>query len=481
MQAPDFPADGPWLGPDRSLSWEDLRGHVVLLDFWTYCCVNCMHVLPLLERLEEEFRSEPFHVIGIHTAKFDHEKDPANIRAAMARQGVRHPVVADSAQDLWQRYAIRAWPTLVLVDGEGMIVETFRGEPTYEELSSRIRETLGEGRRRGNVAPRKMEIPFRDEAHPSPLRFPGKVRILQNSILYVADTGNHRILLVSLSFDEEGWPEVEGVEIVGNGLAGRNDGPYGAARFRRPQGADLRGDSLYVCDTENQLLRLVDLERKVVRTEAGTGLVHGRPSTNHPSEMPLRSPWDCVFLDETLLVAMAGSHQVWGYVPSRPAIFPLIGSGREDHMDGPFPSSALAQPSSLHRTGQKVLFADSEVSSIRVADFDRKMVFTLAGRGLFDFGDATGPVRSALFQHPLGAVLHQGDVYVADTYNNKIKKIGVADQRVSNFLGDGSREVLDEPGGIDAHRGILYIPDTNNHQIVVCRISDRKTAALPIG
>src|SRR4051812_49356577 len=156
VHAPDFPAGLTWLNTDRPLRLHhELRGRVVLLDFWSYCCINCLHTLPELNALEEEFRGEPFSVIGVHCGKFDDEKDPARIRSAVERYGVKHPVIVDSGFDVWDAYAIRGWPTIALVDAEGYLVVRKAGEPDREGLRKAIRYLLksplplGEGQGEG--------------------------------------------------------------------------------------------------------------------------------------------------------------------------------------------------------------------------------------------------------------------------------------------------------------------------------------------
>ncbi|MEW6777819.1 MAG: hypothetical protein AB1405_16090, partial [Bdellovibrionota bacterium] len=319
------------------------------------------------------------------------------------------------------------------------------------------------------------------------LSYPGKVRFFpkgaedSGNLLAVTDTGHHRLLLAQISFGEDGWPQVEKTEFVGSGGVGQQDGPFAAASFRRPQGVDRNGQHLYVCDTENYLLRRVDLASRTVSTVAGNGRAHGSPTGKSALHMPLRSPWDCAWVDGGLLLAMAGTHQLWGYFPEENQAFPVVGSGMENHVDGPFEECALAQPSSLHRFGQYVVFADSEVSSIRVADFDQRVVGTIVGQGLFDFGDRDGPLEQALLQHPLGTVFHQGMFFVADTFNNKIKKIDFAAKTCTTLLGDGRPGTLHEPGGIDVAGDFLYIPDTNNHRVIVAKVDGSASRILSFG
>ena len=121
VRAPELEGGRGWLNTDRPLSIAGLRGKVVLLDFWTYGCVNCMHVIPDLRALEEKY-SRQLVVIGVHSAKFENERDTENIRHIVLRYGLEHPVVNDADFRIWRAYTVRAWPTLVLIDADGYIV-----------------------------------------------------------------------------------------------------------------------------------------------------------------------------------------------------------------------------------------------------------------------------------------------------------------------------------------------------------------------
>ncbi len=485
MRAPEFPLKATWLNTETPLSLEELRGHVVLLDFWTYCCINCLHVLPTLERLEEELADEPFVVIGVHAAKFDQEKDVKNISMAVSRHGVTHPILADSDHDIWKEYTIRAWPSLVLINSEGLIVEELSGEPDYSDLLGKIRKTLSSDRNKGALAEKKIELNPGKAEKGAHLSFPGKVKHFPPATkegpdrLIISDTGNHRIHVLEVTADSSNWPRVESSTIIGNGGVGRQDGTFASSSFRRPQGVSLLGDVLYICDTENHLIRAANLKTKTVTTVAGTGSPTMGLFKENPLETGLRSPWDCAAVQgEVLIVAMAGYHQLWMFDPRKPSAFPVIGGGREDHVDGSFEECALAQPSSIDLVGVNVIFADSEISSIRIANFQDRKVRTIVGRGLFDFGDVDGPAGDVLLQHPLGAVFHENSVYVADTFNNKIKKIDLGTQTGETFYGDGSSDQLYEPGGLGLWNDMLLIPDTNNHRIQLLQLSGKEVRTL---
>ncbi len=467
VRCPEFPAGVTWINATRPLSVaEDLRGRVAILDFWTYCCINCMHVLPVLKRIEERFADDPVVVIGVHSAKFISEKDPENIRRAVRRHGVVHPVVVDPDHDIWERFAVRAWPTLVLIDAAGYVRESLSGETEEEPLARAVEALLKEGRARGILAPDALRVALDPETDRTFLRFPGKVHVAGDR-LFVADSGHNRIVIASLEGKVRG--------IVGEGGTGAQDGPAAHASFQNPQGLAVLGDRLFVADTGNHLIRAVDLKTLEVTTIAGTGEKgsgQGHYEPERPRSVPLRSPWGLLAVGAHLLIAMAGSHQIWVYDPEGNRIGPWAGSGREDHVDGTLQDAAFAQPSGLARAGKLLMVADSEVSSVRAVDLDEGQVRTIVGRGLFDFGDRDGAPEEVLLQHPLDVAVDTNVLYVADTYNNKIKAISFGSMETRTVLGDGRPEAMHEPAGIavvpagPGAPGAVLIADTNNHRIL---------------
>ncbi len=461
VRCPEFLPDFTWINSPRPLTVAaDLKGRVAILDFWTYCCINCMHVLPVLRRIEERFAGEPLVVIGVHSAKFISERDPENIRRAVRRYGVTHPVVVDSDHEIWQRFGVRAWPTLVLVDAAGAVRETLSGEVEEDPLATMVRALLEEGKERGILAEGPLDLFAGPDAEATFLRFPGRVHV-SNDAVFVADSVHNRIVMANL--------EGEVQEVIGEGGSGAHDGPASHASFQHPQGMAVAGDTLFVADTGNHLLRAVDLPTLRVRTVAGTG-EKGRAPENHdpraPGEIPLRSPWGLLAIGAQVLIAMAGSHQIWVYDSERTLLGPWAGSGREDHVDGPRAQAAFAQPSGLAQSGRFVLVADSEISSIRAIDLLEGRVQTVVGRGLFDFGDRDGRPEEVLLQHPLDVAVDGNVLYVADSYNNKIKAISFGTMETRAVLGDGNPGTMHEPGGIAIDRGKLLIADTNNHRIL---------------
>ncbi len=464
--APPLPTHFTWLNVKRPLTENDLRGRFVLLDFWTYCCINCMHVLPELKRLEAEFPE--LLVVGVHSAKFYNEQEVENVRAAIVRYDIEHPVILDEGYQVWRLYEAQAWPTFVLIDPQGRLLWRSSGEGIYEALRPR----LIEWREAYQAEIRLVPAPLALEKHrlsEGLLFFPGKVAIDEaGERLFLSDSNHNRIVVLR--------PNGEVLDVIGSGDEGWRDGGYAEAALFRPQGlAYAPGEeALYVADTENHLLRRIDLQRKEVSTIAGTGQQARRLYREGLAlDTPLNSPWDVVWQPGRLWIAMAGFHQIWEMDLSAGRVRVWAGSGWENLRDGHRLVAALAQPSGLTRdSAGRLYFADSETSAIRYIEGDT--VKTLVGTGLFDFGDADGAFPEALLQHPIGLCWHEGALYVADTYNHKIRRVDLSARRVETVVGQGRRgyqdgpapqALLNEPNDIKPFRGRFYIIDTNNHRL----------------
>ena len=431
----------------------------------------------MLGALEERRRGDSLVVIGVHSAKFAAEGDPARIADAMARYGVRHPVVVDEDHAIWRSFAVRSWPTLVVVRPDGTIAAVAPGEADPGPLDAAVGKVLEEARADGTLAREPFRTDALPPAAPGALAFPGKVIALPDGRLALSDSGHHRVLVV----DRDGRVEAA----VGTGDAGLADGPSSEARFAHPQGLafDPEAGLLFVADTGNHALREVSLDRDRVRTIAGTGdLGRGVPQGAVPArEIALRSPWDLVVAGEWLLVAMAGTHQVWAYSRLEETIGVLAGSGRESIEDGPFPGATFAQPSGLALAGSRLYLADSETSAVRYLDLTKGEVRTLVGTGLFDFGDRDGPAAAALLQHPMGIAHGPAGLLVADTYNNKVKAVDEETGEVRTWFAAEGGVGLREPAGLcQLPDGRVVVADTNHHRLVEVSAGGRSARVIAV-
>jgi DNA-binding beta-propeller fold protein YncE len=454
-----------------------------------------MHVLPELKKLEQSFPNE-LVVVGIHSAKFEGEQATDNVREAAARYEIEHPVVNDVQMAIWDRYGARSWPTLVLIDPEGNVVWAASGERDADEIKAVIDLGLPYYRAAGLLKPTpRPKLIGQGKENSTALRFPGKV--LADDVgkrLFIADSNHNRIVVAT--FDGKL------LHTIGSGAVGHADGAFANCSFNHPQGMALVGELLYVADTENHLLRKIDFAAKIVATVAGTGkkgsawehILTAEPVAplRKPTDTAIASPWALCAHGQDLYVAMAGAHQIWKMPLDESSIWPYAGNGREDIVDGPLlPTipygigyASFAQPSGLTTDGKRLFVADSEGSTVRAVPFDAKgEVQTLVGLTgtLFDFGDIDGMGQDVRLQHALGVAWAEGKLYVADTYNNRIKVIDIATRSCRGIAGtgksgsadaeSGADSLFNEPAGISAASGRLYVADTNNHAIRVMELA----------
>lgn len=481
VRAPELTGGRSWLNTAAPLTLAGLRGKVVLLDFWTYGCINCVHIIPDLKKLEAKYANQ-LVVIGVHSAKFENEQDTENIRRIVLRYEVEHPVVNDADFKIWNAYAVSAWPTQVLIDPAGYVIGTVSGEGHLELLDKTIAATVADFRKRGELKESPLELALeRAKVGDLPLSFPGKILAdAANDRLFIADSNHNRVVITSLSGNLIG--------VIGNGEPGAKDGAYEQASFNRPQGFALDGDQLYVADTENHLIRRVDLKRRVVETVAGDGRQSRSYTPDGPGrKVSLSSPWDLTILGRTLYIAMAGQHQIWKLDLATGRVANFAGSGREARTDGALDDAGFAQSSGITNDGKYLYVADSESNIIRRIDPVAGLVETLAGGDLFDFGDVDGTGDDVRLQHPLGVAAAEGKVYVADTYNHRIKILDPQMRTVKRVAGagrpgqvDGGDAAFYEPGGISIGAGKIYIADTNNNAIRVYSIRGGTTRTLMI-
>jgi DNA-binding beta-propeller fold protein YncE len=497
----EFPDSAEWLNTSGKIRMKDLRGKFVLMDFWTYCCINCMHILPELKKLEQKYPNE-LVVIGVHSAKFETEKDVDNIKDAILRHDIEHPVVNDPELEIWRSIGINAWPTLLLIDPTGQAVWIKSGETQAEIIDAILKEALPYYRKNGLLddTPTHFDLHAVD-APATPLRFPGKILgDASSNRLFIADSSHNRIVISDL--------DGKLIDVVGSGVVGSQDGDYATAQFNKPQGMVLNGDWLYVADTENHMLRKINLVDKTVKTIAGTGkqATTAFPGMDRLTQLPTRwtgkpkvtsisSPWALWIRNDEMYIAMAGPHMIWKMPLDESEIYPYAGNAREDIVDGPLLPrrpydlgfASFAQPSGLAADDEWLYVADSEGSSIRAVPFNpRDKVRTVVGTSklpsarLFTFGDRDGDRERVLLQHCIGVTYDGGLLYVADTYNNKIKVVDAKTGSTATLAGDGEPGLsdqparFDEPAGLHFCNGKIYVADTNNHAI---RIVDPKTGA----
>ncbi len=462
VRAPELTGKGGWLNTgNKDLTLSDLRGRIVVLDFWTFCCVNCLHVLDELRELEERHR-DTVVIIGVHSPKFVHEAEHQAVVDAVERYGVEHPVLDDPELATWKQYAVRAWPTLVVIDPEGYVVAQHAGEGHAHAIEKLVEELEAEHAAKGTL--RRGDGPYvPPEPVATDLRFPGKAVRLPGGSFLVSDTTRHQ--LVELAADGE-----QVLRRIGTGERGLT-----ADSFNEPQGLALLPDGrVAVADTVNHAIRVFDPASGTLETVAGTGKQwwQGSPASGPAREVDLSSPWDLAWWQDRLWIAMAGVHQLWTYDPAAGTVGVAAGTTNEGLVDGPAAEAWFAQPSGLAAAGDRLWVADSETSAVRWVEpadtGDGYVVRTAVGTGLFDFGHRDGAADQALLQHPLGVTaLPDGSVAVADTYNHALRRFDPASGEVTTLAKD-----LREPSDAVLVDGDIVVVESARHRLTRLRLPE---------
>jgi DNA-binding beta-propeller fold protein YncE len=438
IRAPEFPQDFDWLNSPPLSLWV-MRGHYILLDFWTHGCINCIHVIPAIKALTQRFPD--LKLISIHSGKFDREQEITSLEAAIAKYQITHPVVADRDQKIWQDYTVRAYPTFVLIDPAGYLVLTRSGEQGLSAIAAAIADNLTAQDQPVNPIPQVTQ----------PLAFPGKICGTKSQI-FISDSGQRRVLWLARQMQQ--------VQIIPN--------------FANPQGLthDPIQQILYVADPGRHCIDAIDLKTLTKTRIAGTGQQSKTlaPHGGKALAVALNSPWDLVLVGQQLFIAMAGSHQIWQLDLLAGTIATFVGSGAEGCYDGLPAIAAFAQPSGIATDGRSLYVADCESSSIRQIDLATGVTQTICGLGnLYAFGDRDGRSDRAKLQHPMGLAYANNKLWIADTYNHKIKQFDLVTQECIT-VADGFLE----PNGIAIDDDILWIADTNQHQIWVLQGEERR-------
>lgn len=451
-----------------------------------------MHNVAQLRRLRERF-PDTLVVIGVHSAKFPSERLTENIREAIIRYGIEHPVVNDAGFKVWNAYNVHVWPTIVLIDPEGRVVGGDAGEIQAEDYFPILERMIQDFEAQGLLDSQPLEIELESGFVPQTvLSYPTRICIAGDGRAYIADTRHNRIIETRLN-ESGGTAQI--LRVFGSGMPELQDGPENEAAFNAPHGMALLRNKLYVADTDNHAIRAIDLESGLVHTVAGTGgKGRSRVMGGSPREIPLRSPWALLALAEAteeghdvLLIAMAGSHQIWILLDEqRLGVF--AGNGREALVDGPLQEASFNQPSDLTLGLGHLIVADAEASAIRAISLgDEPRVFTLVGQGLFEFGDMDGVGADVRLQHAAGITFNRQTLYIADSYNHKIKTLDPATGRVETLAGTGepgsSDGAFDEatfyqPEGLAYYAGKLYVADTNNHRIRILDLEEKTVSTL---
>ena len=403
------------------LSKKELLGKIVLLDFFTYCCMNCLNILPDLKSLEDEFNDELL-VIGVHSGKHLHEKEDKAIIEALKRYKIEHCVINDADMKLWDTYGIKAWPSLVLIDPQGYIVAQYQGEGHLHELRSDIKSLISE-----HELSSKTFEPKREKEESQILRYPQKV-LASQKYLFIAHTDE----VLVCSYEGEILHKI--IDIV------------------EPQGLVYLDETLYVA------------------SRAGNCIVKVTEGFSNSSVWldGLRNLYDLETDGTVLYVALAGAHQIKVYdLNTKQEILSIGQENSESLNDGAFKEAILAQPTGISLLADELWFVDSESSSLRHAAYGE--VKSL----VYDSDELQHPLDLCVGQYGDGC--GGGRIFIADSYNNRVKVYNPQTDEVMTLI-----EGLDEPSGIDKKSCRLYVCNTNKHEIIIFDLSQMKRTVLEL-
>ncbi len=437
-----------------------------------------MHLLPVLGALAEKRRGEPLAIIGVHSAKFDGEQSPDRVKAAVERYGLDHPVVVDRGMAIWDSYGIQAWPTVVLIRPDGRVAASIPGEVGLDALDRAVGELMAQARKDGTLGSQQLLPPRVAQPDPGVLAFPGKVLAAADGRIFVSDSRHHRVLVLG--------HDGRVLLVIGSGTRGRREGSFHDAELDDPQGLALDAGRgiLYVADGGGQTIWAADLAQRTLSVAAGTGRLGEAPlgGTARPAAaVDLRTPWDLALAGRQLFVAMAGAHQIAVVDLDAATIARYAGNGRESIADGSPRAASFAQPSGLSLDGDTLYVADSESSAVRALDLRNGETRTLVGTGLFDWGDRDGPIELRMLQHPLAVAASPGGLWVADSYNGKIKRFSPGLDSLTTVLADAAGLPLLGPAGLSVEPdGSLLVADTDRSRLLRLAPGAREAAVLPV-
>lgn len=467
--APEFDATMAWINTSP-MTLAGLRGHPVVLLFWNAGSAHCHNALHTIGALASRFRDSAAFV-AIHVPKFDHERDGAVAWDVLQGEGAGLPLVNDGDWAAWQQYALSAWPTAVLLDAQGFIRERFVGDRAIEGLLPALEAEID-----ANFlhSPGHVDVPRLDAADARGALLAPAGLVANASRLYIADTGHHRIL--------ECTHDGRVLRRIGTGNRDFVDGLADVAGFNAPRGLALLQDRLYVADTGNHAIRRINTRTGEVDTLVGNGR-SGDPvagAIRLSKEASLDRPWGLAVADNTLLVTLAASHQVWAIELGTVSLRHFSGSGRFGDDEGAATDATFAQPTGLVVMGERAYVIDAASSALRELRMADGSVKNLFGRGLFEFGLKDGGARQALMQYPTAlAPLPGGQgLWVADTGNGALRRWVSRNQALTTVpLPTG----LHRPAALAAWQGQLWIADAGHHLVWRFDSDAGEMHRLPVG
>ncbi|MCB1178474.1 MAG: hypothetical protein KDK36_12890, partial [Leptospiraceae bacterium] len=276
-------------------------------------------------------------------------------------------------------------------------------------------------------------------------------------------------------------------EIIGNGEPGHKNGNYKTTKFFKPRGLYKKENFLYVADYGNHSIRRVDLKNKIVSTVAGTGKNSDDSAKegNAPTSS-LNYPLDITEIENKLYITQMGDNKIVTFDLNTGNLDIFAGNGEKNIKDGDPLFSSLAQPTGIVSKDKDLYFLDSDGNSLRRAETEYSgKIETLIGKSLFDYGDSDGSYNGTKLQFPMGIFLKEEKLYIADSFNNKIKEVDLTAKKVTSLKAYEKQKKFswikkeanfNEPSSILIKNGNAIISDTNNHSLQLLNLEKKEVS-----
>lgn len=469
-----------WFNVVHPLTLEELQERVILVYFWSGSCINCYESLPKIKELQNEFGSK-LVIIGVHSPMFMGEGDYLAVKKAVLRHDITYPVINDQNSRIMNNFALKEWPSFLVINPYGMVSKKFSGKNEVEKVGEYVSKQITKYKFQisRNALPILLE---KNNLIGNVLSYPTKLAYANNfnhktrqiPAIFIANTGQNSINITTITG--------ESLLKIGSGKIGMADGSFDVATFNAPQGLLYADNKLYVADTGNNAIRLINFKENKVQTIVGNGARGGiiEEGDNDAKAISLSSPTDIEFFpdENNLVISNSGTNQILLYNINEQDISIFAGSGVQGSDDGKYPNNSLAQTADMAVYGDKLYFVDSASSSLRFASEDgevktlAKAIEVLKQNNSANFNSSDNKKYSIL-QSPKGLVVDDTGVYISDSLNNRLKKYDFSTSQIRDLVGSirgeelGNKTNFDEPSGIISVLDRFYVADTNNNRIVM--------------
>lgn len=470
-----------WLNVLQPLKIDDLNGKITILHFWNASCIDCIDAINKLKDLNDRFPNS-FAIIGVHIPVFENEKNLNIVKKAIIKYDINYPVINDKNHELLNKFKITKSPTFLIFNINGKLKQNFDGknaEKNAIELATKLYF-------KNKFSLSNHQIPVvleKDSSISNILSVPSKIIYVdkfafKNRIIpaiIIANSGQNSIIVTNLSG--------EIIVKIGNGHRGFVDDDLINSRFYNPQSIVYHDKKIYVADTGNNSLRLIDLENNIVKTLLGNGskgdIFAKKKTVVMGNDTNLSLPNDLEFYPDKSMLAIsnAGTNQILGYDIKNKNIIILAGNGEHDELDGVYPNNSLKQINDMAVDGDKLYLIDGLTSSIRVLNRDGFLKTLYNGKS---------PSNITKLQNPRAIIADETGIYISDSLNHAIKKFDYNSLQITKLFGGergdkiGDFTTFDEPNGIFGIIDKFFIADSGNNRIIEVNRASGKSRLLDI-